>query len=171
MVYLARLNDQDYRIEVEPENGQVTVRINGRVINLTAAKPGYSSPIEFEADGITHRIYLSRQEDDFICWINSRLVRLTLIDEKRALYGQIAGASQAVGRKDVLKAPMPGLIVKIEVTPGQRVEKGHGLIVMEAMKMENELRATHAGTIKGIKVVEHQTVDKDQVLLEFDSGL
>ncbi|NNF26941.1 MAG: hypothetical protein HKN73_06975 [Gemmatimonadetes bacterium] len=63
---------------------------------------------------------------------------------------------------------MPGLVVKVEVAEGDAVEVGQGLVVVEAMKMENELTATAAGTVARVAVNAGDAVEKDQVLLEFE---
>jgi pyruvate carboxylase subunit B len=73
--------------------------------------------------------------------------------------GRVAGA---------LKAPMPGLVVRIQVQPGQEVDAGAPLVVLEAMKMENELKAPGPAVIKAIRVTPGDAVEKGQVLLELD---
>jgi pyruvate carboxylase subunit B len=65
-----------------------------------------------------------------------------------------------------IRAPMPGLVLQVEVEPGQHVEAGDGLVILEAMKMENELRAPVAATIKKIHVSPGDTVGKNAVLIE-----
>jgi hypothetical protein len=71
-----------------------------------------------------------------------------------------AGAGGAGAKKGVrVRAQMPGKILRIHVQPGGTVEKGQSLLVMEAMKMENEIRASQAGTVKQIKVSEGQAVE------------
>jgi pyruvate carboxylase subunit B len=62
---------------------------------------------------------------------------------------------------------MPGLVVRVLVAPGQLAEPGQGLVVLEAMKMENELRATARGMVTAVAVVPGQAVEKGTVLLEF----
>lgn len=95
---------------------------------------------------------------------------IEVLDERtrhiRTLTGQ-AGKARGAG---VLKAPMPGLVVRIAVAEGQKVDAGAGLVVLEAMKMENELRAVAAGTVKTIRVKTGQAVEKGEVLIEFDAG-
>lgn len=78
-----------------------------------------------------------------------------------ALTGQ--GRKAVVG--GVVKAPMPGLVVRVEVSEGQVVEVGEGLVVVEAMKMENELRASHAGVVEQIHVSAGQRVEKGAPLV------
>ena len=69
---------------------------------------------------------------------------------------------------NVLKAPMPGLVLKILIAEGQEIKKGDGLIVLEAMKMENIIKSSGDCTIKKINVVVKQAVEKNQVLMEFE---
>jgi pyruvate carboxylase subunit B len=84
-----------------------------------------------------------------------------------ALTGQ--GRKAAVG--GVVKAPMPGLVVRVEVHAGQVVELGEGLVVVEAMKMENELRAAHAGVVEQIHVSAGQRVEKGAPLVTLSPKL
>ena len=67
-----------------------------------------------------------------------------------------------------VKAPMPGLIVEVLVKPGETVEKGSQLLILEAMKMENVLKAEDAGIIKSIEVVKGNAVDKGQILIAME---
>ena len=64
-----------------------------------------------------------------------------------------------------VRSPMPGMVVRCEVREGERIVAGDGLLILEAMKMENEIRATKEGTIKKILVVDKQVVDKGELLL------
>lgn len=68
---------------------------------------------------------------------------------------------------DQLKAPMPGLVLNIRVNPGDQVQEGDTLLVLEAMKMENVITANGTGTVKEIKVNQGDKVDKGQVLIQF----
>ncbi|MEP6572652.1 MAG: biotin/lipoyl-containing protein [Gemmatimonadota bacterium] len=94
-------------------------------------------------------------------------VEVEVVDERaRHIRGLTAAAGVRSGG-GVLKAPMPGLVVRVQVETGQRIGAGTGLVVLEAMKMENELRAASAGVIRTIHVQPGQAVEKGQVLLEF----
>ncbi|MBP6172626.1 MAG: biotin/lipoyl-binding protein [Saprospiraceae bacterium] len=70
---------------------------------------------------------------------------------------------------DILKAPMPGLVINVSVTPNQIVKKGDNLITLEAMKMENVLKAHHDGVIKSVNVLKGEKVEKGQILIEFEN--
>ena len=68
----------------------------------------------------------------------------------------------------VLKAPMPGLVLRVQAAPGQSVAQGAGLVVLEAMKMENELKAPASAVVKAVRVQPGEAVEKGQVLVEFE---
>lgn len=74
----------------------------------------------------------------------------------------------AMKKAEHVKAPMPGMILKVLVEPGQQIKKGDGLLILEAMKMENVLKATGDATVKAIKVTERTAVEKGAVLIEMD---
>jgi len=90
-----------------------------------------------------------------------------VVDERTRHIRTLTGDSGQVPGPEHLKAPMPGLVVRVLAREGDSVEAGRGLVVLEAMKMENELRAAAPGVVAAIRVVPGQAVDKGQVLLEF----
>jgi biotin carboxyl carrier protein len=74
----------------------------------------------------------------------------------------------AMQKAEPIKAPMPGMVLKVLVTVGQQINKGDGLIVLEAMKMENILKATATATVKSIKATERTAVEKGAILIELE---
>lgn len=90
-----------------------------------------------------------------------------VLDERTAHIQSLAGAAAAPAGPKPLKAPMPGLVVRIAVEPGQPVAAGASLVVLEAMKMENDLKAAAAGVVETISVSPGQTVEKGVVLVTF----
>jgi biotin carboxyl carrier protein len=91
-----------------------------------------------------------------------------VVDERTRYIRSLAAAEAKPAAAHVIKAPMPGLVVRVEVDPGQAVATGAGVLVLEAMKMENELRAAAGGTVRAVRVQAGQAVEKGQVLVEFD---
>ncbi len=75
---------------------------------------------------------------------------------------------KAMQQAEPVKAPMPGMILKILVTPGQQIRKGDGLLILEAMKMENVLKASADATVKSVKVDERTAVEKGAILIELE---
>lgn len=86
------------------------------------------------------------------------------VDERTRAIRELTGGEEAEADR-TLVAPMPGLVVRVEVAPGDQVAAGQPLIVVEAMKMENELRAPADGIVASVQVEPGQTVDKGDTLL------
>jgi biotin carboxyl carrier protein len=98
--------------------------------------------------------------------IDGYVYTVEAIDERtRAIRDMTAKSAASLGPAP-LKAPMPGLIVRVNVAVGDQVQAGQGLVVMEAMKMENELRASVAGVVKAIHAVPGAAVEKGALLVE-----
>jgi len=95
-------------------------------------------------------------------------VELEVLDERAHHIRGLTGAADQRRVAEVLKAPMPGLVVRVQVQPGSQVSAGDGLVVLEAMKMENELKAQAAGAVKRVRVAPGEAVEKGQVLVEFE---
>jgi biotin carboxyl carrier protein len=91
-----------------------------------------------------------------------------VLDERARHIRSLTGGGERARGPAVLKAPMPGLVVRVQVEAGQPVAAGAGVVVLEAMKMENELRAAAAGVVRIVRVRPGEAVEKGQVLVEFD---
>ncbi|WP_179347835.1 acetyl-CoA carboxylase biotin carboxyl carrier protein subunit [Winogradskyella pacifica] len=88
------------------------------------------------------------------------------LDQQIEALGFEIGASKQVND---IKAPMPGLILEINVKEGQEVKENDPLLILEAMKMENVINSPREGVIKSIQVKQGQTVDKNMLLIEFEN--
>ena len=99
--------------------------------------------------------------------INGQRVELNAKDRFDLLLERLGMSDATAAKVNELKAPMPGLIVDIRVAPGQAVLKGDPLLVLEAMKMENILKAPADGTVGTIKINLRDNVQKGQVLVQF----
>lgn len=99
--------------------------------------------------------------------LNGRKVDVRLKDRFDLLLEEMGLSDLSAAAQTSIKAPMPGLILKVMVEEGQQVQKDQPLLILEAMKMENVLKAPADGTVAGVKAQEGATVEKNQVLLEF----
>ncbi|MFZ0490971.1 MAG: acetyl-CoA carboxylase biotin carboxyl carrier protein subunit [Salegentibacter sp.] len=100
--------------------------------------------------------------------INSNTYQVDISDELDLLIDEMGlglGSSQLIND---IKAPMPGMILEVNVSEGDEVKEGDYLLVLEAMKMENTLAAPRDGKIKSISVEKGETVDKNQLLIEME---
>ncbi len=136
--------EMDFNFRTGSVGGQSTLLINGRCFSVETVQ---------EEEGWTVRT-------------NEQDLKASVTDEARARLGRNDGSSsgKAVSTGKI-SAPMPGLIVKIETEIGKFIEKGAGVVIIEAMKMENEIRATVSGVVTEIFIVSGQSVEKGQNLL------
>ena len=93
-----------------------------------------------------------------------------VLDERARHIQSLSGGADRQPVSQVLKAPMPGLVLRVHVAPGQQVVAGAGLVVLEAMKMENELKSAAAAIVKAVRVKPGEAVEKGQVLVEFEAA-
>jgi biotin carboxyl carrier protein len=96
-------------------------------------------------------------------------VELEVVDERTQQIQKLTGTRSPVAEGGTVRAPMPGLVVRVAVAAGQRVEAGAGLVVVEAMKMENELRAPRPGVVRTVHVAVGEAVEKGAPLVTLAS--
>ena len=101
-------------------------------------------------------------------WVDGVRFEVEALDERSRAIRELAAATNGPSGPAPLVAPMPGMIVRVNVGAGDQVQAGQGLVVMEAMKMENELRAAAAGKVKRVHVSPGTAVDKGALLLELE---
>ncbi|MCU0620163.1 MAG: biotin/lipoyl-binding protein [Gemmatimonadales bacterium] len=89
-----------------------------------------------------------------------------VMDERERHLASLIGAGSRSSGAGTLRAPMPGLVTRVAVAVGDAVRPGQGLVVLEAMKMENELKAAGAGVVRAVLVAAGAAVEKGQVLVE-----
>ena len=106
-----------------------------------------------------------KSEFDYELWINHHVIRVTLEDEKRRLLSRFSKGAASASGLVIVYAPMPGLVVEVNVKVGEIITTGKSLITLEAMKMENEIRSVASGRVKKIMVGEKSAVEKNQPLL------
>ena len=153
--------------QVEVLDGSVTV--DGERVEGSAVRIGDTERYSVLLDGRSYAVQAERKgpgEWRFESGGHHRSVRV--VDEAMARALALTGGAAGTARARTLKAPMPGLVVKVEVEEGDAVEAGDGLLIVEAMKMENELTAAAAGIVARIAVQAGDAVEKDQVLMEFE---
>ncbi|MDI6767173.1 MAG: acetyl-CoA carboxylase biotin carboxyl carrier protein subunit [Bacteroidota bacterium] len=129
----------------------------------------YSGVLRLKIGNNYFNVYCKEiSETDFELWIQHHVFRLKLEDSRSRLLSQFKKFSSSTLENVNVKAPMPGLVKAIEVNQGEIIEKGGGLIILEAMKMENEIRSTIRGRVKSVDVKLNSSVDKDQTLLTIE---
>jgi len=117
-----------------------------------------------------HRVVVQRRlgRGTYVLWIDGFRYEAEALDERERAIRDLTAAAARPGGPAPLVAPMPGLIVRVKVQVGDTVQAGQGLVVMEAMKMENELRAAAPGRVKAIVATPGTAVEKGARLVELE---
>jgi biotin carboxyl carrier protein len=159
MKLIAELNNEKYEVEIKRDNEKVFAKIDGREYEIEANEVEPNLYL-FKHNNQIHEIYAS---PNGIVNVGNNQLEVKIIDPKRL---RSTGNSDANTEGIVeIKTAMPGKIVRILVEEGQEVSHGEGIIVVEAMKMQNEMKSPKDGIVKSIKVEESATVNAGDVLV------
>ena len=162
MKYISTVNDIEYLIEIIDERH---ISVNGRTLtvdfNSVSGQPVYSLLV----DGISSEAYVYPGEEKWEVLLMGRQFQVMVEDERDKRLRAAAGGSVSEAGEYHLKAPMPGMVVSILVEEGQKIEKGQVLLILESMKMQNELKSPRAGTMGRLRVKAGESVEQRQTLL------
>jgi biotin carboxyl carrier protein len=147
-----------WTINQKPANLDVVTMPNG-IMSVLCNGKSYSVIVEGT----------DRKNKEVLLRINGQSFRTEIKEPIDQLLSSMGMDLKARHKAEAVKAPMPGLVLRILVEPGQAVKKGEGLLVLEAMKMENILKAGEDCVVKAIKVAERTAVEKGAVLIELGS--
>ena len=166
MKYVVLLDGQTIEVEVDGDRVTVDGRAHSATLGVISGTPlrqllidGRPLTLSVEAIGRGRWALTPKGER----W------EMEVLDERTRHIRSLAGGGDQRRAAGVLKAPMPGLVVRVQVQPGEQVAAGAPLVVLEAMKMENELKAGAPGVVKSVRVAAGEAVEKGQVLVEFEA--
>lgn len=161
----------------EIKNENITQLIHFDQDRMEAVIDGHTLPFEWGiiGNGVYHmrtgsqnyRVSLISYDppDQLLFQVNGKLYQTVVRDEKQQLLMEMGFTNVANPGLAELKAPMPGKVLEISVSAGSEVSAGQPLVILEAMKMENELRSPHAGIIENINISPGDSVEKNELLL------
>ena len=163
----AVVGEREVAISVErAAGGEWQVQLDGgppRAVDAVEIRPGTWSLL---CDGRSLLVDVDRRGGATAVLVGGEDTRVDLVDARRRRLAQAVGAGARAGsRGELLRAPIAGKVVKILVAAGQEVAAGDGVAVLEAMKMENEIRADRGGTVTTIHVTPGQSVDTGALLV------
>lgn len=164
MKYVVVVNGE--RVTVELDGPSASVEGVAMDASMTAL-PG--TPVRLVRIGEqVHRVIARRgaARGEWVLDVDGVRVEAEALDERMRTIRDLTAASAVALGPAPLVAPMPGLVVRVQVAPGDHVVAGQGLVVVEAMKMENELRAASAGIVTAVHVTTGQAVEKGTKLVE-----
>lgn len=186
MPYITTIDNRTYSVDTGTNGHQRSITVDGlthaidwrQIAALAAEAKGnvsggrYSLIVAGRSYEVFARSISKPDEKEFQTYeifLDGERFEVKVEDERTKLLAGLTRAGAGVGEARVL-APMPGLVVNVLVEAGATVEQGQPVVVLEAMKMENDLPAPMEGTIKEIQVQKGQTVDQGQVLVVIEAG-
>jgi len=166
MQFESTIDDRSFDVEIDHENHSATVdgkemtyelisQSNGCILFRTGTKLYIIDNIEVDK----HNISFS---------IDGKFVKTVVKDEQELLLERLGFSTDELASVGLLEAPMPGKILELLVAEGDEVEEGQPVVILEAMKMENELKAPATGTVASVSVTESDNVEKNQTILEIE---
>lgn len=162
MRYIATVDDKQFLVEIIDEK---RVSVDGQTYEVdfeaVSGQPVYSLIV----DGRSHEGYIQPSDDAWQVLLRGRLYPVKVEDEREKRLRAAADAGVAETGEFHLKAPMPGLVVAVPVAEGEQVKKGQVLVILESMKMQNELKSPRDGVVNRIRVRAGESVEQKQALL------
>ncbi|MHC5202007.1 acyl-CoA carboxylase biotin carboxyl carrier protein subunit [Myroides sp. LJL119] len=137
-------------------------------IDIAATKSDY---IHVLKDNKSHKAKITASDfsnKNYQVTVNGNTYQVNIQTQLDKLINELGFSLNTAKQINSIKAPMPGLILEVNIEPGQTVKQGDNLLILEAMKMENNLTSPREGVIKAIHVSKGETVDKGLVLIEFE---
>jgi biotin carboxyl carrier protein len=166
MKFEVRIDSRACIVELSHEANRWQISIDNRALDADAVEiaPGIFSIL---LNGKSYEVRVTPTRSGALTLHTAHQEFSAQVNDKRAWRGRHHAALEAEGRQQIL-APMPGKIIRVLVQTGDKVEAGQGLLVVEAMKMQNEIRSPKSGTVERLLVKEGQPVNAGEILAWID---
>lgn len=164
MKLVAELDDEKHAVEIKRDGSKITADVGGRIYELEASEPEPNVRL-FKHKNKIYQIFVSPNErpgEPFAVSVGNHNYEIKLYDPKRLRDSDGAG-EHADGASEI-KTAMPGKLVRILIEIGAEIKKGDGVLIVEAMKMQNEMKSPKDGIVKEIRFKEGATVNAGDVL-------
>lgn len=164
MKYYARIGQNEYEVEIEND----TVAINGEIVEVDLCQVGIPELYSVLYGGHSYDMLIQPQRFAYNITFRSEQFQVQVEDERTRKLNTGRKAPALPSGELAVRAPIPGLVVKVLVNPDDEVVDGQPLVILEAMKMENEIRSLRAGKVRSVAVTPGQRVEQNEVLLVVD---
>ncbi len=163
--YFVTINSREFEVRFEKEEA---VFVNGEQIAVDIL-PLDERSFSVLIDGRSEKVIAQGNSGIYQVQVGGHQLEATIETERSRLLKQFERQSGGPVAKSEIRAPMPALVVKIEVKVGDEVKAGQGLVILEAMKMENEIKSQGSGTVKEIRVTPGKPVEKGELIMILDN--
>lgn len=162
MKYVTTIDNQEFEIEVIDERH---VRIGDRLLQVDFETVSGQPVFSLILNGKSYESFVYQNDEDWEVLIRGRQYQVKIEDERERRLKAAAGGGVSESGEFHLKAPMPGLVVAVLIEEGQEVKKGQVMLILESMKMQNELKAPRDGRMGKVRVKAGESVEQKQTLL------
>lgn len=162
MKYIAQINDQTFEFEINTE-GEIIA--DGDLMEIDFRSIAGQSVYSMIVNGRSFEALVQVTDEGLEVLLQGQLFIVNVEDERQIRLRQASGYDISRTGEFNFKSPMPGLIISVNAREGQKVETGDRLIVLESMKMQNELKSPSSGTVRNIRIKAGDNVEQNQVLL------
>lgn len=161
MAYIVKIDDKEFKIDIKREGGKFIVFLDNKEIPIEVVRSDTASQFTLIIDKKPHDVVF---DADNLVSVDGEEFSTEVYDEQ---VQKLLKKAPQVGEKKELTvtAPMPGLVIEVEVAEGDVVKAGQGLVIVEAMKMQNEMKSPGDGVVKKILVQKGQAVNSRDVLV------
>ena len=163
--FIVTLNSDKKEVKILDENRIV---LDGREINTQLTEFTPNSYLFKVGNKIYEAVITKLDQEKFGLLIDGYYYEVVVRSKLREKASEFLNKKEKQSRHDIVRAPMPGLILKINKKIGDEVSIGESLLVLEAMKMENDIRSPASGKIKEINKQEGMSVEKDELILSIE---
>ena len=165
MKYYVTIEDRVVEVEVNDTLAGTTATIEGRTFAVDLLPVSADKLFSLVVDNQSHEVLVEDVEGGLEVIVGGELFRIAVQDEWERRLANIQRKTTAVTGETVVKAPMPGQVVGVPVKPGDTVKTGQGLVILSAMKMENEIRSPRDGAILSVHVAQGDKVEQGASLV------
>lgn len=161
MKYVTTINDKKFEVEIQNDG---TVLVNGEVRQVDFLPLG-PSLYSLLMETLSYEVVIEERDNVVEVLLRGRMFTGKVLDERSQLMAARRGGIIPDSGEISIKAPMPGLIVLVPVAEGQQVTAGQTVVILESMKMQNELKTPRDGTVQRVSVEAGQRVEQNKVLV------
>ena len=165
MKYIVTLANHEYTLEILDEH---RLLLDGQEVQVDFEAVGSQPAYSLLVDGRSYEALVYLEEGSWQVLIEGRLYQASVEDEREKRLRAAYGKAPDEKAEFYLKAPMPGMVVAVPVKNGQTVQKGETLLILESMKMQNELHSPRAGTVARLRVAPGDRVEKKETLMSVE---